>query len=87
MIGPPLWFGELETGYMYTGAFIGALLGFILSGVLSDWSAKMLTRFNKGVYEPEFRMVLVLPQMILGGAGLYGFGWTSADARRYGWFW
>ncbi|KAF1998045.1 MFS general substrate transporter [Amniculicola lignicola CBS 123094] len=87
MLGPPLWFGELETGYMYTGAFIGAVLGFILCGIMSDWSARYLTRLNHGVYEPEFRMILVIPQLILGCAGLYGFGFTSAHAERYGWFW
>jgi hypothetical protein len=86
MLGPPLWFTEIETGYMYTGAFVGALIGFALCGLVSDWSAKLLTRLNGGVYEPEFRMFLVIPQLILGCAGLYGFGWTSADAGRYGWF-
>jgi len=87
MLGPPLWFGEVETGYMYTGAFLGALLGFALTGLISDWSANALTRLNNGVYEPEFRMVLVIPQVVFGGAGLIGFGWTSADAERYRWFW
>jgi MFS family permease len=86
-LGPPLWFGELETGYMYTGAFIGAILGFLLTGLMSDSSAKLLTRWNNGVYEPEFRMVLVLPQMVLGGAGLYGFGWTANEPLKYGWLW
>jgi MFS family permease len=87
MMSPPLWFGELETGYMYTGAFIGALLGFAIAGLLSDWSAKVLTRWNHGVYEPEFRMVLVIPQLIFGCAGLYGFGITAANPYKYGWFW
>ncbi|KAF2683249.1 MFS transporter-like protein [Lentithecium fluviatile CBS 122367] len=87
MLGPPLWFSEVETGYMYTGAFIGALLGFLLCGLLSDSSARLLTRWNNGVYEPEFRILLVVPQIVLGCAGLYGFGWTASDARRYGWFW
>ncbi|KAI8936138.1 hypothetical protein NX059_007634 [Plenodomus lindquistii] len=87
MLGPPLWFGEVETGYMYTGAFIGALIGFALTGLVSDWSANVLTRWNNGVYEPEFRMVLVIPQLVFGGAGIIGFGWTSDDAERYGWFW
>jgi hypothetical protein len=87
MLGPPLWFGEVETGYMYTGAFIGALLGFLLTGLVSDSSAKLLTRLNNGIYEPEFRLVLVIPQLIFGGAGIIGFGWTSGEAERYGWFW
>ncbi|CAO2648724.1 Nn.00g096730.m01.CDS01 [Neocucurbitaria sp. VM-36] len=87
MLGPPLWFGEVKTGYMYTGAFIGALLGFALTGLVSDWSASYLTKLNNGVYEPEFRMVLVIPQVIFGGAGIFGFGWTSDDPWKYGWFW
>ncbi|TKA71374.1 hypothetical protein B0A49_03918, partial [Cryomyces minteri] len=58
MLGPPLWFNEVKTGYMYTGAFVGAILGFMLAGVLSDWSAKLMTRRNRGIYEPEFRLVL-----------------------------
>lgn len=87
MLGPPLWFGELETGYMYTGAFVGAILGFVVSGLISDPSARWLTRLNHGVYEPEFRLVLVIPQLVFGCAGLYGFGFTASNAGRYGWFW
>ncbi|KAF2749747.1 MFS transporter-like protein [Sporormia fimetaria CBS 119925] len=87
MLGPPLWFGEVETGYMYTGAFVGALVGFVISGLLSDASARWLTRLNHGVYEPEFRLVMVIPQLIFGCAGLYGFGFTAADAVKYGWLW
>ncbi|KAK5110842.1 hypothetical protein LTR62_005553 [Meristemomyces frigidus] len=87
MLGPPLWFNEVKTGYMYTGAFIGALLGFALAGALSDSSVKFLTRRNKGIYEPEFRLLLVVPQLVFGCAGLYGFGITAADTYTYGWFW
>jgi hypothetical protein len=32
-------------------------------------------------------MLMVLPQVVFGGAGIIGFGWTSADTARYGWFW
>lgn len=84
-LGPPLWFNEVKTGYMYTGPFIGAILGFVLSGILSDWSTKFMIRRNKGVYEPEFRILLVIPQLVFGCAGLYGFGVTSTNVRH--WFW
>lgn len=72
---------------MYAGAFIGALLGFVVSGLLADWSARVLTRRNKGIYEPEFRIVLVVPQLVFGCAGMFGFGITSSNTFRYGWFW
>lgn len=86
-LGPPLWFDEVQTGYMYTGPFVGAVLGFLLAGLLSDWSAKIMTRRNKGVFEPEFRIVLVIAQLVFGCAGLYGFGITAHNVGRYGWFW
>ena len=86
-LGPPLWFDEVRTGYMYTGPCIGAILGFLLSGILADWGAKWMTRRNKGIFEPEFRILLVVPQLIFGCAGLYGFGITAAKVTKYGWFW
>jgi len=87
MLGPPLFFNEVQTGYMYTGAFIGALIGFASSGLLADSSAAWLTRRNGGVYEPEFRIPLVVLQLVFGCAGLFGFGITAADTSRYGWVW
>lgn len=87
MLGPPLFFNEVQTGYMYTGAFIGALLGFALAGLLADSVPRLMTKRNGGIYEPEFRLILVIPQLIFGCAGLYGFGITSNDTWRYGWFW
>lgn len=37
---------------------------------------------NKGVYEPEFRIVLVVAQMVFGCAGLYGFGITASNVTK-----
>jgi len=56
---------------MYTGAFIGALAGLSIIGPLADWSAKYLAKINKGIYEPEFRLFLVIPQTITGCLGLF----------------
>ncbi|KAF7156855.1 hypothetical protein CNMCM5623_000700 [Aspergillus felis] len=84
-LGPPLWFNEVQTGYLYTGAFIGSILGLILSGLLSDSLNKVMIKLNKGKYEPEFRILLVIFQLIFSGAGLYGFGIVAEDVNRYGW--
>ena len=85
LLGPPLFFDSEQVGYMYTGAFVGALIGFAVCGAMADYVPKLLTRWNGGVYEPEFRMVLVIPQLLLGCIGLYGFGWTAADNFKYSW--
>lgn len=86
-LGPPNYWGEVESGYAYTGPFVGALVGFLIAGALADWSAKFMTRRNKGIYEPEFRIILVIPQLILGCAGLYGFGIVATDLNTYHWAW
>lgn len=41
-------------------------------------------RWNRGKYEPEFRILLVLPMLVFCSIGLFGFGITSSDATRYG---
>jgi MFS family permease len=70
---------------MYTSAFIGSIIGLILSGLLTDWINRGMIKLNKGTYEPEFRIVLVFFQLLFSGIGLYGFGITANDVRRYGW--
>jgi len=84
-LGPPLFWDEVKTGYAYTGAFLGAVIGFLIAGGLADWSAKFMTRKNGGIYEPEFRIVLVIPQLIFGCAGLFGFGVTAARLIDFHW--
>lgn len=85
-LGYPLWWDEVKTGYAYTAAFIGAIIGFLIAGGLSDWSAKVMTRRNGGVYEPEFRIVLVIPQFVFGCIGVFGWGAASDGllAGKYG---
>ncbi|UNI14694.1 hypothetical protein JDV02_001296 [Purpureocillium takamizusanense] len=78
-IGPPYWWGEVKAGYTYTAPFVGAVGGFIVCGLLADSSVRVLTKLNKGIYEPEFRIFLVLPMLIAGGIGLYGFGITAQN--------
>ncbi|KAL9089548.1 MAG: hypothetical protein Q9159_002500 [Coniocarpon cinnabarinum] len=85
MLGPPLFFNSEQVGYMYTGAFVGALIGFAVCGLTADWVPRQLTKWNNGIYEPEFRMFLVIPQFFFGCIGLYAFGWTAADAFTYSW--
>ncbi|KAK0717902.1 major facilitator superfamily domain-containing protein [Lasiosphaeria miniovina] len=84
-LSTPYWWDEVQTGYAYTAPFVGAILGFVIAGSLSDWTAKFMTKRNGGIYEPEFRLLLVIPQMIFGCAGLYGWGITvdGIVTRRY----
>ncbi|EXJ79324.1 hypothetical protein A1O3_08826 [Capronia epimyces CBS 606.96] len=84
-LGPPLFFNEEKAGKMYTSAFIGSILGLVLAGLFSEVMTKFMLRLNKGKYEPEFRILLVLPTLVFSAIGLYGFGITAQDVARYGW--
>lgn len=43
---------------------------------MNDWVCICLTNLNSGIYEPEFRLPLVIIVAILGSAGFFGFGAT-----------
>ena len=84
-LGPPLFYNEEQAGKMYTAAFIGSILGLLISGLYTELTTRFMIRRNRGKYEPEFRILLVFPKLIFAAAGLSGFGITSAKVIRYGW--
>lgn len=73
---PPYGFTTRQTGLTVLSSFIGAFLGNLIPGPLSDWLVKYMSRKNNGVYEPEFRNILCIPGLIFGLMGLWGFGWS-----------
>lgn len=84
-LSPPLFFTEEKTGFMYTAAFIGAMIGLVLSALYTETVTRFMVRLNHGKYEPEFRLLLVIPTLITTAIGLYGFGITSNNTYKYGW--
>ncbi|KAH8807382.1 serine/threonine kinase 16 [Xylogone sp. PMI_703] len=70
---PPYLFNSESIGYLSLGPFIGGALGTIILGALSDPFIKWCARHNKGVYEPEYRLVPCIFG-VCSGAGLMGFG-------------
>ncbi|KAH7000603.1 major facilitator superfamily domain-containing protein [Ilyonectria destructans] len=54
--------------------FIGSALGTIGGGWICDLVAKGMSKRNGGVYEPEFRLVVMLPSLITVVIGSFGLG-------------
>jgi MFS family permease len=73
---PPYNFSVSQTGLISLSPFIFTILGEVISGPLNDWFCLYLTKKNRGIYEPEFRLVLMGPVLILGITGFFGFGAT-----------
>ncbi|KAI2632780.1 major facilitator superfamily domain-containing protein [Xylaria nigripes] len=70
-------FSALSTGLVYISPFIGGVLGSGVAGKFSDVIVQAMARRNGGLYEPEFRLVMVIPIAIATGLGLIGFGWSA----------
>ncbi|MCJ1311155.1 hypothetical protein MMC25_004825 [Agyrium rufum] len=73
---PPYNFSVSDTGLISLSPFILTIVGELISGPLNDWICIALTKRNHGIYEPEFRLVLIIPTILLGVVGFFGFGAT-----------
>ncbi len=73
---PPYNFSVSQTGLISLSPFIFTLIGELTAGPLSDWLCLKLAQRNHGIYEPEFRLPLLILPLIVGAAGFYGFGVT-----------
>lgn len=70
----PYNFSVSQTGLVGLSPFVLVIIGELISGPLNDYCCVYLAKRNKGIYESEFRLVLVVPVMILGAVGFFGFG-------------
>jgi hypothetical protein len=78
----PYNFTVSQVGLISLSPFIMTLLGELISGPLNDYICLWLTRKNKGIYEPEFRLPLMVVATLLGAIGFFGFG-AAVEARTH----
>ena len=76
---PPYNFGTSGIGLINLAPFIGSVIGAVWAGPVSDWSIQRLARRNKGIYEPEMRLYISILPGLLGPAGLFLFGYGTAQ--------
>jgi MFS family permease len=81
--GEPWNYSNTAVGIMCVPTLIGAVLGCIYGGWFSDFFVVWMTKRNKGIFEAEQRLWLLLPVAFIGPAGLMLFGIGSDK----GWDW
>lgn len=79
---PPYNFSVSAVGLISVAPLVASLLGTI-AGPLNDMTVKQLARWNKGIYEPEFRLALNVLTLILGVVGFFGFGATLENRTAW----
>ena len=73
-VAPPYNFSISAVGLVSVSALIGSIIGALVTGPTADWVAKTMSRRNNGIYEPEFRLLIIVVTLIIGGMSFFGFG-------------
>src|ERR1700686_495896 len=71
---PPFLFSLGKIGLVHIAPLVGAAVGMFLGGYFCDKWIYRMSRKHKGIFEPEFRLVCMLPIYISGPLGLIMFG-------------
>lgn len=79
---PPYLMDPEAIGNLCLAPFLGGLVAGVFGALTMDPVAKWCSRKNKGVYEPEYRLVLGLGG-ILTTVGLVAFGYTTAKGDSF----
>jgi MFS family permease len=74
-----------QVGLTNLPLLVVALIGSPLSGWTADALAKFMARRNKGVFEPEFRLTLMIPAVIFATVGFLGFGMSVSAGYPIVW--
>ncbi|KAL7804762.1 MFS general substrate transporter [Trichoderma aethiopicum] len=76
---PPYNFTTQEVGFTNFAIFAGSMIGLLTSGPLSDWVANYFTKRNRGIREPEMRLITMLPYTLgmIIGLVVVGVGYTQ----------
>ncbi|KAF2825769.1 MFS general substrate transporter [Ophiobolus disseminans] len=82
---PPYALGPAQVGLTNLPLLAVALIGSPLSGWSADAIAKFMARRNGGVFEPEFRLVLMIPATIFATVGFLGFGMSVQQGSPIVW--
>jgi MFS family permease len=72
----PYHFTPSQIGLISLSPLIMTVVGLMIAGPLNDFICLYLAKKNHGIYEPEFRVVLMFLVLILGIVGFFGFGAT-----------
>ncbi|KAL4895359.1 MFS transporter [Aspergillus ambiguus] len=81
--GPPYNLSSQTIGLFNIAIFIGAIIGLLTNGPLSDWVSMKATKKNKGIREPEMRLPALIPYLIVVIIGNF----VVAFGYEYGWDW
>ncbi|KAF2786523.1 MFS transporter-like protein [Melanomma pulvis-pyrius CBS 109.77] len=82
---PPYNLGPAQIGLTNLPLLVVGLIGSPLSGWMADAVVKSMARRNNGIFEPEFRLTLMLIATPLATVGFLGFGISVQNGAPLVW--
>ncbi|KAL2815118.1 major facilitator superfamily domain-containing protein [Aspergillus granulosus] len=76
-------FTPVQTGLLYISPLLGTIVGSVIGGKISDLMACARAYKNDGIYEPESRLLMVIPAAISTVIGLAGYGWSIENEDHW----
>ncbi|KAF4465655.1 MFS transporter, partial [Fusarium albosuccineum] len=86
LTAPPYNWPNTTVSLIQLGQLAVAAISLPLIGSLGDWGIKFAARRNKGVHEPEYRLVTIVLPLILAIILTVIYGYAVADPWHYHWF-
>ncbi|KAG5222359.1 MFS substrate transporter [Salix suchowensis] len=79
---PRLFLTVKFKGLTNLGGIVGIVLALLVTGPLTDWGTVWLSKRNKGIYEPEFRIFFISTMLF----GVFGYaGWAVGTTHNMPW--
>ncbi|SCV34322.1 related to transporter protein HOL1 [Fusarium fujikuroi] len=80
---PPYNFTVAQVGLTNLSSFVGTFIATALAGLMVDGLATFMARRNEGIYEPEFRLPILVLLTTLGGSGFFGYGQSLSNGEPW----
>lgn len=78
---PPYSLDSAHIGYLSTGPIVAGLISCVACGFITDKIALVMSKRNNGIFEPEFRLLVILISPIFSTVGYFLFGQLSDEGR------
>ncbi|RDW72553.1 uncharacterized protein DSM5745_07725 [Aspergillus mulundensis] len=76
---PPYNFSVGAVGATNVSSFVASLIGTVVAGPLVDGVASRLSKMNKGIFEPEFRLPIMVTYLLFTATGFFAWGASLAN--------
>jgi hypothetical protein len=71
---PPYNFSVRSVGATNLSSFVASVIGTLIAGPTIDGIVKRMSKRNKGVFEPEFRLPIMVTYLLFTATGFFGWG-------------